>query len=531
MKRLRTVLAVATAAALAVGLASSSGAAPGSGSGAQQTISQVRIGLVPISTLDIARSNIAQVHYLAHLGLENLMRLDANGRPQPHLVESVRQRNPFAYEYTLRRGIRFWNGNELTAEDVAHSLNYYRFPASSTSAILGYPSVRDIKAVGRYNVRVTLKRRDALWPYTIATYGFIFEKKFQAEHGAAMGRPGVLTMGTGPWKFDSLDPTRGAELSANPRYWRGRVPIQRVSFKFFSGEQPQALALRAGELDLVPSVAGAAAFEAASDAKVTDVHSCGAFYFAMNTKKPPWDDVHIRRAAAHAIDKRGLITAAGVRAQPTPTFITPQSLRSLGSKSDVDKLLSSLPKYPFDLAKARAEIARSKYRNGVPATTIPAIGGLAFSTGIAEALSGMLAKVGIKAEVKALPFGQLVALGSGPKENIDTFASGNACVVADPGLYATPFFHSKSVRVGSVNRANYTNPAADTLIDAARQATHPAKRLSMYGQLLRIVARDVPYVPIYTSSSGYAVGRNFTFPGFHHFTLFTPGWLMGIKPR
>jgi peptide/nickel transport system substrate-binding protein len=396
---------------------------------------------------------------------------------------------------------------------------------------LGFPSVREIKARGRYTVVVTLKRRDALWQYTPAVFGMIFEKKFQVANGDTMGRPGVLTMGTGPFRFERLDPTRGVELSANPNWWRGRVPIQRVSVQFFSSEPSMALALRAGEIDVVPYIGGPAAFESTSGAKVVQVPTCGPVALAMNTKKPPWDDVHVRRAAAYAIDKRAIIVAAGVRSSPIPTFLTPLALGSLGSKAEVDTLLKSLPQYPFDLAKARAEMAQSKYRSGVPSTTIPVIAGFTSFENIAQALAGMWEKIGIKAEARPMPLGQWAALASGPRENVDTFLAQYTCNAADPGVFAFPNLHSKTARAGGTNLANYTNPAADAQIDAGLRNLDPTMRLAAYGKLLRILARDVPYIPLYTVNSSYALGSKFTFPRFHQFTVYTPGWLLGLKPR
>src|SRR5262249_12228049 len=152
-----------------------------------------------------------------------------------------------------------------------------------------------------------LKRPDPLWQYTPAVDGWIFEKAFQDSHRSTFGQPGTLVMGTGPWKFDSLDPTSSVELSANAHWWGGEVPIQHVSFKFFGDEQGVALAMRGGEIDLDPFVVGDKAFEATSTDKVVDIPSSGNAFFAMNTKKPPWDDVHVRRAAAYAIDKLGVI--------------------------------------------------------------------------------------------------------------------------------------------------------------------------------------------------------------------------------
>ncbi len=75
---------------------------------------------------------------------------------------------------------------------------------------------------------IALKHPNAAWKYVLAFEGVIFEKKFLDEHPTTLGNPGVGLMGTGPWEIDSYDPTRGAELSPNPFWWGGKVPIQRI---------------------------------------------------------------------------------------------------------------------------------------------------------------------------------------------------------------------------------------------------------------------------------------------------------------
>jgi peptide/nickel transport system substrate-binding protein len=102
---------------------------------------------------------------------------------------------------------------------------------------------------------------------------------------------------------------RGAELSANDRYRRGRPQIRRISIKFFANENSMALALRAGEIDVAPQVTGAAAFAATSGARLTSVPSCQHVFFSMNTKVAPWNDVHVRRAAGYALNRTDLVRA------------------------------------------------------------------------------------------------------------------------------------------------------------------------------------------------------------------------------
>src|SRR5262249_16659275 len=154
-----------------------------------------------------------------------------------------------------------------------------RFPGSELATT--YASVKTIKATGRYTVRVTLKHPDASLPYWLGDWpAQIFEKRFQQAHKTTFGQPGTLVMGTGPWIPGSLDPPSGEELRANPRYWRGKVPIEHISIKFLSDENSKALAFRAGELDVVPDVAAPTSFAATAATKLISVPSCQSGWFA-----------------------------------------------------------------------------------------------------------------------------------------------------------------------------------------------------------------------------------------------------------
>jgi peptide/nickel transport system substrate-binding protein len=152
---------------------------------------------------------------------------------EPDLASSVTEPNPVTYVYHLRQGVRFWDGSELTAADVLYSLNYDRSAGSQIA--FSFTSVRDITASGRYTVVVTLTHPDASWQYVPAEQTApVFEMKFAKAHPGTFGQAGTLIMGTGPWEVTSFDATKGAELSANPLWWAGKVPIQHVSFTFFS---------------------------------------------------------------------------------------------------------------------------------------------------------------------------------------------------------------------------------------------------------------------------------------------------------
>jgi peptide/nickel transport system substrate-binding protein len=246
--------------------------------------------------------------------LEPLMMTPPTGHPRRWLASSVSTPTPTTYVYHLRHGVRFWDGAELTSTDVAYSLNYERKPSSQVHSF-GFPSVKTVKALGRYTVEVILRHPDPAWVSESSIYGYdhVFEKRFQQAHKASFGNPGTLVMGTGPWKIDSFDPTSGAELSANPHWWRGKVPVQPITFKFFADENSMALAFRAGDNrhrrprgDRRPR-----SFSGTAGTKVLTAPSMNEVFISMNTRVAPFNDIHVRRAIAYATSRAGLITAAG----------------------------------------------------------------------------------------------------------------------------------------------------------------------------------------------------------------------------
>src|SRR5262249_13888311 len=125
-------------------------------------------------------------------------------------------------------------------------------------------------------------------------------------------------------------------------------------------------AFRAGQID-VAFPGDSRGFAATSGAKIISVPATRQGMFTMNTKAAPWNDVHVRRAVAYALNRDDIIEAAGGGAVPDYTIIPPSQLMTLASKAQVAKLVNSLPTYRFDLAKAKAELAKSAYPNGFSA--------------------------------------------------------------------------------------------------------------------------------------------------------------------
>lgn len=458
---------------------------------------------------------------------EHLVKVGPDGQVEPWLAQSVTQSSPTVYVYHLRHGVDFWDGNEMTSADVVNSLAYDRTPSSYQATY--FTNVASIAASGKYTVVVTLKRPDAAWTPVLATVGGIFEKKFQQEHGASFGKPGVGLMDTGPMEIQSFDPTTGVELTANPHYWGGPVPVKHISVKFFSDDTTLALAMRAGEIDIAYPQS-TTSFQSTCGCKVTSAPGDTSADVVMNVTMAPWNNIHVRRAVAYAIDRPAEVAASDDPSTPdtSNSILTPGELGTLAPKAQVTALLNSLPAYPYNLAKAKAELAQSPYPHGFTTTAYT----LDFGTYLpeTEVVAAQLAKIGINVQLKVMSLQAWVAKYDGLKTAGFWVITNAAGGFPDPARDAQNMIDgSYATASGGDNLAGYNSPQVNSLLAQADSIQDRAQRLALYGQVLKIVGNDVPYVMLYTHTDDLALSSKFTWPGYYYESYTSP-WLFDIRP-
>jgi peptide/nickel transport system substrate-binding protein len=520
--RLAATAALATATLLSAGCSTSSSAPSAQNSGA--AIPLLRVGTTqPLNTLSPTKNFGSWV--VDDLALETVMNLGPQAQLEPNLATSVTQPNPVTYVYHLRHGVKFWDGDPLTATDVAYSWNYVRGPGSQGA--YDFPSVKSIVAANPYTVVVTLPAPDPAWEYTPALlFTGIFEAKFAEAHKSNFGNPGTLVMGSGPWKVDSLDPTTGAELSANPKWWGGRVPIRHISVKVFSNETSEALAFRAGEIDLDPTVADPKTYAATSGAKLTSAPSCNNGFLTMNTRMRPWNDVHLRRAVAYALNRPDIIAAAGGYATPLYSFISPAALQTVASPSQVSDLLGSVNLYPYNLAKARQEMAQSAYPHGVSTTIQTWSGG--DTVDVAQAEAGELAKIGINANVKVVTLNVAQTDANGPAGNRPSTAWEGGCTTPDVSGFDF-YLGSSGLKAGQWNEAAWAPAAVDRWLAQGTSTDNSATRFAAFSNVVKQMSVDVPYVPLYLHDVTIALSSKFADPTFNYWFFFNDNYGLGIR--
>ena len=527
--KLRLLAAAPAVAALLAAGCSSSPARPASG----PAVPGVSAAAIPLLTggdvgaytnVDPNQTEACNDNYCG-LFMEHLLQPGPNDSLQPELATSWAQTSPLTYVYHLRTGVEFWDGTPMTSADVVYSLDYQRNSTGVGGTQVYYANVKTITAEGPNTVVVTLKQPDAGWKYSLSYEGVIFEKKFAQTHQGELGSPGTLIQATGPWQLVSYDPTRGMELAANPHWWGGHVPVQHITVKFFSTESSEALAMRAGEIDVAfPKNGSSFASQAGSGAHVTGWTSPGFNFFAMDVKEKPWSDVHVRRAVAYALNRTDIIAAnSGPQtATPATTIISPEELATVGSTAQVNALLGSLPQYPYDLAKAKQELAQSAYPHGFTATSV-IDNGTAGPNDVndIQVIAAELAKIGVMLNVKEETASQYFNGYTDPPGG-DFFAALGA-VSPDPSI-----FPSYAIGNAQLNTAHYASPSLDALLAQGLASSNPAQRLTIYGKVLTQLATDMPIDVLFSGKSFTALSAKYALPSFPVFPAFF-SWALNIK--
>ena len=516
------------AVALAAGMASAGTASRSAGTQAAKDVPRLTWAIgATIRSLDFTRSSDSTSSTVISLGCETLVRYDRIGRLTPGLARFSAP-NSTTYVYRLRKGVKFWDGRPLTTADVVYSLEQASKKGSQISSL--FTSVKTIQATGPNTVTVRLSEPDPFFRYT-AAITYVVQKRFWSAHLDDLGTPGVLTMCTGPFRYTRFVPDDRIEAKAFDGYWGGRPKTRNISVRIIVSDATRQLAMRSGQID--------GAFRVPQDqidqwkrlpkTKIQLAPELRTAYISLDLDTPPFNDVHVRRAIAYALDKRGLVKAV-LRGygQVAPTMPPPEQWGDLMSQKEVKAFYKSLPQYSYSLAKARAELRQSTVPNGFKAT-LPYPDSQQTLGKAALALSESLGKIGVTLTVKQITtddwFGALFA-----HKDLGMQIISWGVDYPDPADAAHFIYDSKSATPNAFNTSNYKSAAMDTELAAQQNSVRRATRAAAIRRVLRRAAVDSPYVPIWYQKIAMALNTKYTYKGFGTWYLYTP-WALQISAR
>jgi len=411
------------------------------------------------------------------------------GDNTPSLAESWTQsKDGLTYEFVLRKGVKFHNGEPVTAEDVKFSFDRYR----GAAAKLLKDRVREVQIVDAGRVRFHLKEP---WPDFMTFYGtsatgaaWIVPKRYVEK----VGDDGFLKapIGAGPYKFVSFNPGIDLVMEAWDGYWRKTPSVKRLVFRSMPDETTRAAALKAGDVDIVYLLSGPTATDVKRTPGLRLLASKppGVPYLDLPEQwdpKSPWHDRRVRLAASLAIDRNAINQAEMLGlGKATGSFVPPE----------FDFALRVEPP-PFDPKRAKQLMVEAGYPNGFDAgdfTPLPP-----YST-LAETVAGYLQGIGIKSRVRTMERAAFFAAWREKKLHGlligATGAAGNAAARLEP------FFTKGGIY------AYGSHPEIDDLFQRQAKMVDRKQREATLHQIQRIVTDQVLVAPIFQQGFIWGVG-------------------------
>lgn len=430
---------------------------------------------------------------------EGLFRYTADFSKKPNLATKVAVPNDLTYIFTLRPGVKFWDGHPMTAADVVYSLERNEDPSVGSVFSKYYLNVSSIKATGPLQVTVKMKRPDATFLQAMASpAGDVGEEAYIKKAGKAYGSPTGGAMCTGPFKFVSWTPGQSIILERNNSYWdTTRVPkVQKITFSFISDESTEVNALRSGELDgayFPTPPAGLSKLQSDPNGKVYLGRSLDFFTLVTTAQSGPFADPRVRNALLDALDRPAIArTIFQGTALPAKAIVGPSYWGY--SKQTYQQAYDKLPNPHPNYAEAKKLIHEAGATG--KSITIAAQGSSAVYAEIASLLEAAGSAIGLNVHIKIVPINQFGNLYNDPsaRKGIAGFLTDWYGQIAEPldiyDLFAVP---------GGYNYTNYIDEASS--LNKALGQLSDQQRADTIVPAQQGITNNLPWLPLVQDSN------------------------------
>ena len=429
--------------------------------------------------------------------IEPLVEMDLNGNPIPCLAVSWESNDLKTWTFYLRKGVKFHDGTPFNADAVKFNIERLQNPETKSGFQSVAKTIQKVEVVDNYTIRMILDESNVDFPLTLQDrVGSIASPTAVKKYGKDFGRNPV---GTGPFVFVSWKNDDSVTMKRNPDYWaKERVFLDDVIIKIVPDRNVAAMNLQAGQADLLMNVAPEHLPGLEADPKLKVYHRASleftCLYFIRMHSSPglemSYPKKEVRQALAYAIDVDAISKALYFGKAKSSKSIFPEGFWAY--EPNVTDYTKS------NVAKAKELLTKAGYPNGVElkytsVTLFP------FNR-IAEIVKQQAAKAGIKLNLEIIGLNQAMQDTMLNKTNILGLGwSGKT----SPDMTLQALVHSK----GNYNNKNYANPEVDRLIAEGRSTADINKRKKAYSQIQKILAEDLPIIPILHMPMFYAAKK------------------------
>lgn len=407
------------------------------------------------------------------------------------------------YTFNIRKGALFHNGEEVTAEDVAFTFDRMLNPETEGlntdffDMIVGADArmngdadnTAGLKVIDKYTLEITIEEPFAPFVAGLATpAGSVYSKKAVEAAGEQFGIEAKLTIGSGPFQLEEWVVNDKIVMSTFKDYWKGRAQFDELMFKIIPDSETARMLFEKGELDLfdLDNARSQIPYFTTSDKWKDNIVSgprVGVYYYCINEKIEPLDNVKVRKALQMAIDRQSILEKMYYGKGRLVDSVIPPGL--YGYNPDIEKIV-------YDPEKAKALLVEAGYPDGFD-MEIAQVSDSPSSLKINEVVQADLLKIGINVTITQSDSSTFYGIRK--TGELPTYYSDWSADFNDPDNFIYTFFSEKN----SPNRSfNYTNKEVQADIEKARVMTNPEERIALYQEIEKtIVHDDAAWIPLF----------------------------------
>jgi len=428
---------------------------------------------------------------------DTLLQRDPDIKIKPLLAESYRIVNDLTWEFKLRKGVKFHDGEDFNAAAVKFVLERMADPKLKLRQTVFQGIIDRVDVMDDYTVRIITKKPYPVMDAMLCIYGQVIPPKYFQEKGPAHFANNPV--GTGAYKFVRWIKDDHILLEANNQYWRGAPKIQKVIFRPIPEATTRVAALQTGEADIIVNIPPhlMRLMDWKGRSFVSKVPSVRVIFMAFDTTKGgPVADKKVRQAIA-----------MGVNMETNIKKILEGNGILLGSPL-TDKHFGYDPKikpYPYDPEKAKKLLAEAGYPNGFDFTLNSPAGRYLNDKEMAEAVVGDLRKIGIRANAKTHEWGTYMTNMMYAHNAAPAYILGWGNTSFDSDFTISPL-----MRTGML-LSNVSIPKLDALIDQGISTLDRQKRLKLYSEAAQVIHDEVPWGWVYQQVDIYGANERVNF--------------------
>lgn len=428
--------------------------------------------------------------------LESLFEMDADGTISNLLAESYEFVDDVTLRITLKKGVKFHNGDELLASDAVFSLK----SAAESSLITQYsgmidPNGFEIEDDYTFTMKTTMPFSPIFNALATPANAIVSEKVYQ-EMGDGFARAPV---GTGPYCLESWDTGDKLVLKRFSDYHGEAAKTENLIFRFITEASSRLIELESGGVDIALDLSNSD-LELVKENDSLELYETPGYqliYVAMNEQREWFQDVNVRKALLHATDVQAIVDIVYQGLTSPSKTVLPETI--LGARED-------LKQYTYDVDLAKEYLAKSAYPDGFSCNIV--VNEDVSRTRIAEMIQAYWGEIGVNVEVKQLEQSSFMS-ALNTLEGLDTCVGGYNNVMAHADTTLFRLFYSENLASGG-NYSAYANDKVDELLMEARGLPTWEEQEGIYNELQEVIWDDAVILPVTAPLVTLAASKNVT---------------------